>query len=690
MDGLVAVDLEERDGLSASEKLLFTARKRFDQCDKAEHDNRKDALDDIKFLNGEQWDPAIKAKRKNRPCLTLDRLNQFRRQVINDIRQNRPTIKVQGVDDKADPEVAKILSGLIKHIEYNSNADVATDTAADCAVSGGFGYFRITTDYCTDDGDEQDIFFRRIANPFTVYMDPDSQEPDNADARFAFVTEQLSRAAFKAQYPKAEALSVNLEGIGDNFQDWISEDSIRIAEYWVVEETEVPGPGKRKAKKRTVKCYKISGADVLEENVWPGRWIPIIPVLGEEVNIEGKRILRSLIRGAKDAQKLYNFWKSTEAELLQKSPKTPYVGAKGQFKGQEAKWASANVEDWPYLEYEPVDIRGTMVGPPQRVAFPGPPTGLIQAAAASSEDIMASLGMYHNTLGQQGNETSGRAIMARQREGDNATFHFTDNLVRAIRHAGRILVDLIPKIYDSERMVRILGEDGSEKIVKLNEIVVQDGIETVLNDVTVGRFDVVVSAGPSYATKRQEAAESMMAFVQAVPNAAAAISDLVAQNMDWPGAEKIAERLKKTLPPGLADETDEQGNPIQGQQPPPPEMVQAIQESQQIIAQLEEQLAMASQAVEDKAADREMELEKERIKADAEIKKAAITAQTDVVEQLLQQNAQLAQAQDLLAEELENLRALLAQQGSRGIEPVSMPYMESPEGLPPESFGEFQ
>lgn len=595
------------DKIKDENKFISTALKNWKLASDAEAENRESALDDLRFLNGEQWpDAVIKARREEgRPCLTINRLPGFIDQVVGDQRQNRPRIKVRPVDSQSDVQMAEIIEGLIRNIEYQSRAETVYDIAFEQAVSGGFGFFRILKKYNDDDVFEQDIYIKAIRNPFSVYIDPRSEEPDYSDAMFAFICEDMAKVEFEKRWPKKEASSTFEKGIGETYTEWYADDNIRVAEYWirkpvkktivqlsdgrVMEADEADGIIAESAppmqgmdmqpmpepvsivKRRTVDSYQvcqyfISAHEVLEgPNVWDGKYIPIVPVWGKELVVDGKRILRGLIRHAKDSQKMYNYWRTTVTEQVALAPKAPWLVTPEQIKGHEVQWQTANVKNHSYL------LLNATTGQqlPER-NFPAPvPQGAFTEAQVAVDDMKATTGIYDASLGNRGNETSGRAIIARQKEGDVATYAFTDNLSRSIAYAGRIIVDLIPKIYDTERIVRIRNTDDTEQFTPINKTMADEqGNPVLLNDITVGKYDVVVETGPSYSTQRTEAAESMMAFVQAVPNAAMLISDLIAKNMDWPGAAEIAERLKKTLPPGIAKE-EEGEEPIAP--PPPPE-----------------------------------------------------------------------------------------------------------------------
>jgi hypothetical protein len=629
------------------EELLTEAKQRFEHSATTERENRDAFVDDLAFYGGDQWPESVKRDRElqQRPCLMVNRMPQFVRQVTNDQRQNRPAVKVRPVDDNADVETAEILSGLVRHIESNSAADIAYDTAFFYSVAGGFGYYRVTTDYCNDKSFEQEIFIKQIPNPLTVYPDPDGRAPDGSDWKYCFITEEMPREQFKKLYPEEEGGWG--EGHGDT-KGWVTEDTVRMAEYFyeviekkklyrledgsVVTEKEKPAGAivvdERDAEFKSIKWTKLGGNSVLEKRDWAGKYIPIIPVYGDAVEIDGKRKLFSLMRFAKDPQRMLNYYRSTETELMALQPKAPWVMAEGQDEGYEDMWDRANQENFSSLIYKPTTFGDALLPPPQRVQFATPPTGVMQGAINAEQDLKATTGIHEAGLGEKSNETSGRAILARAKESDNATFHFIDNMTRSIRQCGRILVDLIPKVYDTPRVVRILGEDGSEQMKRVNEMT-QDKdkngnpIERIY-DMTVGQYDVAVAAGPSYTTKRQESAESMMQMVQANPEMMSVAGDLIVKSMDWPGAEDLAERLKKTLPPGLQDKDDDAPQL-------PPEVQQQMQEKDQMIQQLDQTVQAMSKELESKDIERER-LELDRMKVQGELQIKAQAAKPGVVQ----------------------------------------------------------
>ena len=590
------------------EDTLATMRARMTMAIGALGNSREAELDDLRFMAGSadnnyQWPSEVLSSRGStqgmtinaRPCLTINKLPQHVRQVTNEQRQNRPTGKVIPADDNADVEVAEVFNGMMRHIEYVSDADVAYDTACDNQVTYGEGYVRILTEYCDEATFDQDIRIGRIRNSFSVYMDPMIQDPTGADAQWCFITQDITKAEYERQFPDAKAISsIQDQGVGDpSLSQWLNEDVVRIAEYFYVHRepatlnlypdglTAFDGSREdkvarmlfgapvqtRRSDRKTIKWVKTNGYDVLEEQDWPGKWIPVVRVVGNEFEIDGELHISGLIRNAKDAQRMYNYWTSQEAEMLALAPKAPFIGYGGQFEGYEGQWKTANVNNWPYLEVnaDATDALGNPLPLPQRAPPPLAQTGLIQAKMGASDDIKSTTGQYDSSLGATSNERSGKAILAREKQGDTGTYHYVDNLARAIRHVTRQCIDLIPKIYDTARIARIIGLDGEVSMARIDpsqdvpvrKIEDEEGnvIEKVYNP-AVGKYDVVAVTGPGYMTKRQEAAEGMQQVLQGNPALWAVAGDLFVKNMDWPGAHEMAERLKKSIDPKLLADDD--------------------------------------------------------------------------------------------------------------------------------------
>lgn len=536
---------------------LATLRDRFRLAQEAIEEIHKEALEDFKFRLGEQWDAQVLQRRKQdgRPCYVVNRIPQFVRQVTGEQKKNRPAIQISPIGDGADIETAEIEQGLVRHIERTSDADEAYDTAFDHAVTGGFGYFRLLTDYVDDEGLDQEIRFAREPNPWAHYPDPRAKKRDYSDARFWLVVEQMPREDYERDYPASELAGLNdFSSVGDRAPGWLEKDSVRVAEYfWIEESTETIRKGQRSREKRVRKvCWcKTNGIEILEQQDIPGEYIPIVPVLGEELIVDGKRHLIGLVRFARTPQQLYNMWQSAMAESIALAPKAPFLATPAQVEGYEDTWDDALNSNYSYLPYNP-DPKAP--GPPQRQAVEAPIQAITEALAHADNDLKSTTGLYDPSLGAPGPEQSGKAILLRQKQGENSSFGFVDAMATAIRHAGRIILGWIPHYYDAARVVRVVNPDGTSKTVHINQpFVDDDGLRKVF-DLTVGKYDVAVSTGPSYQSMRQEAADSMLQLVQANPALMQVVGDLLVSNFDWPMADEIAERLKKLLPPQLQDQ----------------------------------------------------------------------------------------------------------------------------------------
>ena len=624
----------------SDQETLREIRQRFSSAVEFSATVRQEMLDDIRFARlGDQWSEAAKYDRnrpgKERPMLVVNRLLQFRDRVVNEIRQNTPSIRIRPVNDGADQETAEVLMGLVHHIQDNSNASIAYDTAVEWQVDAGLGYFRVRNDYIDDTSFDQDIFIDRIPDPMKVYFDPHSKQPDGSDAEWCIIAEEIGKDEFHRMYPDVDETSFEAAGNGD-MQGWYTKDSVRIAEYYYIEYDEAQeiydeetGRSRTIQPKRCMWC-KVTGDKILERTELPTKYIPVVPVIGHEIWVQGKRYLSGLIRNAKDAQRLYNYYLSANAENVALAPKAPFIGVAGQFE-TDPNWGRANKESVAYLEYDPVSIAGTPVGAPQRAMPPQASSAIMDAIRLAENDIMQSMGIYQPSLGAQSNETSGRALLLRQKQSETGNFHYQDNLNRSIRHCGRIIVDMIPKVYDRPRVARILGEDGTPRTVNLDPNLPQasvgtdnPAIDSIYNP-TIGQYDVVCDSGPSYATKRDEAANMMLALTQANPALFQSIGDLMMKNMDWPGAEEISKRLQMLLPPQLQQ--------MAGGDKVDPQVMQAQQMIEQMANQMEEMSAEMQQLRDQRAI---LLQEKEREWFDSETKRMEVEGKIMMTDSQLQ------------------------------------------------------
>lgn len=605
---------------------LKVMRKRHQHGVDRDEENRTHAREDLGFRSGDaQWDDGERKKREGlgRPTLSFNKSGAFIRQVTGDVRQNKPAIKVSPAGEGSRKEIAEAYAGLIRNIEQQSNAPYIYSQAADNSVTCGIGWFRITTDYSSDDSFEQDIRLKGIPNPLSVIDDPDAMELDRTDAMWRFVYSDIATDTFKEMYPKARV--IEFEKLDTNerneYGDWCRKDVMRIAEYWCKkpvtrtllllsdgqtcfedEYTPEKFGTATPVNKRTVKTFKVwqhivSGAEELEEpREWAGKFIPIIPVIGEEIWVDEKCVRKGLIRDAKDAMRAYNYARSTSIEVVALQPKAPITGTAAMFEGLEEFWKNAGNTALPYLPFNPDPTAPTLR--PERLAPPIPATGLMAEAEQANRDIQSTIGIYDPQLGAKSNETSGRAIMAREQQGDTGTFVWIDNLSLAIATAGRMLIDLIPKIYDTRRVVRVLSDDGQDQTITINHPVMgADDQQRIAHDpmkgfydLTIGKYDITVQAGPSFATKREQAATGMLELMKIFPNAAPILAPRLAKTQDWDKADEVAEDLNALLPPQLQKpKMGPDGQPIE--QPPPPPPPEVIAEQAKIAAMKDKQVA---------------------------------------------------------------------------------------------------
>jgi hypothetical protein len=646
MDGIMAEESTRKKN-TRQKKDLELAIQRFSDCVTAEKDDRILALDDIKFKHGEQWPDKVKTTREedDRPCLTMNRTARFVKHVVNDIRQIRPAIKIRAVDSISDPKTAEVMGGMIKAIEQSCNAEAAYDWAAEDAVTSGKGYFRITCDYIGPESFDKAIKIKRIRNRFSVYLDCDHKEPDGSDSKYGFVIESMHKDEFKKKYPNAKKGWTEIsDGIG--LENWYTNDNVQVAEYWALEEEtqklsmledgtvqwgvvedaiEV-----RDSARITLVQRIITGVEILEEKKYPWKYVPIIPVVGEERDIEGKIHYQGIVRDMKDPARQYNYMRSASVERIALTPKAPWVGPTGAFKSP--KWASANTKNYAFLEYDTEAVKEAGGVTPTRTMPPDVSPGITQEIMTSAEELKAVTGIYDAGLGDRSNEVSGVAIDARNNRSDITNFHYVDNLGRSLRHAGRVMVNMIPTIYDKARVVRILRPEGEEEAITVNQNAIDPKTQKSYNyDLTVGEYDVVVDIGPSYATQRQEAVSSMLEILKAFPEAVPVLGDVLAKNMDWADSDIVAKRLKLLLPPAVvADEN--------------PQVRQLMEKNQQIITQgkhyidyLEGQMRSLQQRLENKdgelnikAGELERKYEEMFLDYQADMNKLAIEFNRDV------------------------------------------------------------
>jgi hypothetical protein len=677
------------------EAFLTLARERFRTVVSVEAKLREDMLDDLRFRASDQWsEEALKDREEQgKPTLVINRIPQFIRQVLNSVRLSDLAVKVRPVDEGDDVAKADILQGLIRHIEDQSDASVAYTTAAEHQIGMGRGWWRILAEYEDERSFVQSLKIKRVRNPFSVYMDPAAVEVDGSDARYAFVTEDIPLDEFKERFGEGAAAihDGTFQGAGDSsISDWFPGGKVRVAEYYYVQtvrddlhlirwpdtgveqavfgselrkliaELKKAPPGliralpetiqKRSVERCTVRQALITGVDILEGNDdrtegrgWPGKWIPIIPVLGDEIDLNGRVDLRGMTRDAKDAQRAYNHAVSTLPEIANLLPRSPWIMAEGQDEGHEEQWAQANRRAYSSLKYKPVTIGGQLAPPPQRTpigADLGPVAAIIQQA---DNDLKTTMGLFEPSLGMRSAAQSGRAIVALQQQGETANSNFADNLMRAIRATGRILIDLIPHFYDVPRVVRIRGTDDSDHTVMVHagnapplpmdeqgQPVLPKGVEGIY-DLSVGKYDVTVSAGASTKTRKEEAFKVLSEFIRVYPAAFPILGDLLVKALDWPDAQAASERLKRSIPPEIRGEKEEPGEAPAI----PPEVQQQMQQLMQQLEQMGVELEEAKRIIQSK----QLEIE-----AQAELKNAELASRERIAEMQAQLGQLKAQA----------------------------------------------
>lgn len=639
-----------------NDKFLKTAHDRFQLCAEAEETQRQKSLEDWRFRIGEQWPDDIKAKRyqDGRPCLTMNRIPQFLSQITNEQRQQRPSPRVNPVGNGADKETAEILEGIIRHIEVRSDAEVPRDTAFEQMVTGGIGHYRIMTEY-DGDGFEQEICICKIPDPFKVFTDPAAVEEGRCDAKFRFIIEDLTPEQYREKYPKSEMSSLddwNAAGIRSPL--WFPKGNVRVAEYYYIEEEKttiyqledgsvveelpkgVNPVNQRDRKTCHVKWAKINAAEVLDERDIPGEYIPVISVIGREAVVDGHKEQEGLVRFMKDPMRQYNYFQSAATEGIALAPKAPFVMAEGQDEGYEQQWAMANVANFSSLKYKPISVGGSVLGAPQRSTAEPPIQAMMLMVRQADMDLKNASGLTDPNLGMSKADQSGEAIKALQSQGQIANVNWTDNLARSIRVEGKILLGMITHIYDTPRVMRIIDPDGS-----VRQVVTHVGPEqapdaqamltqeiTKIYDLSVGDYDVAVSVGPSYQTKRQQSADSMINLAKVVPQVAQVAGDLLVGNMDFPGADQIAERLKSLLPPQVLSGDD-----------PKTQLAQAQAQLQQTAAQFQQLSGLLQQQheiIQGKQVENAARIEIEKMKVEAQIAVAEINTKAQDARQRLE------------------------------------------------------
>ena len=587
--------------MAKEQDIITEALHRFETAADSWQETYDLALGDVAFIDEPegQWDETSKNNRKNRPCLTFDKLSASVDRIVGSQFANMPSIKVRAAEE-GDENIAEVFQGLIRQIDQRGLK--AFKTAYKFAVKGGWGCFLIDHDYIDDVSLNQDIIIREIKNPFSVLIDPVVQAQSVEEARYGFVFEDIERDEFERMYPeaKSEGSQSDFESTG-NFDSWVSQDYVRVADYYrivtqetrlvqlsdgrvvdysqiesIADELNLNGItlGKeRRVQMRKLERYKLTALEVLEEIECVGRYIPIVPVFGKTTNVDGTFFSRGIVQKAKDAQKMYNYARSVAVEVTALTPKQPYLVTPGMIKGHEERWRNMMTSSDPVMFFN--FDQGQK--PFREAPAQGSPA-LSQDAQLASADIQATTGIFEANLGQQGNETSGVAIRGRQFQGELTNYEYADQLSDSMELAGKICIDLIPKIYDTERQIRILGEDETEEVIAVNKPLqdMQTGEFILTNDLSVGHYDIKMATGPSFSTRKQETAEQLSQIIAQNPDMSQLVGDILFKNLDLVGGDEVISRLRSAgVKAGIIEPDEQEALALQ----------QQMQQQQQIEAQ---------------------------------------------------------------------------------------------------------
>lgn len=603
-------------------------------------DNRKAALEDKKFVAGEQWDPNVLQQRTGLPCLTINTIPQFTAQVVGDWRLNRVAVKVLPAED-GDRNVASVRADLIRAIETQSRASRVYDNSFESMVQCGDGAFRVAVQYANEDVFDQEISLQSIEDALSVVWDRLSIDPTGKDARHCFVDDVIPLNEFERRWPDEDpSMLSDTDHRLLQSEGWCDHGTVRVTEHWRMIERkrliamfedgsihdiesgnfdELSQKHGKPVKTRNAPCryaqmHLITGHAILAGPYeWKMSRLPIIRMSGRTVSVGDKRVRFGLVRFMKDAARLRNFWRSINAEQLGYAPKAQWMATESAVEGREDSIRKAHMTRDPLLIFNDEAVFGQNV---QRVDPPQLQMALLNEAQINTQDLKDVTGIHDASLGIKSNETSGRAIMARQREGDVASITYYDNGNAAILEAGDVINQLIGQIYDGTRIVRIIGEDEATRLVAIN-----DPMNPESPNLAVGKYDVAVTTGASFTTRRVEAAQAMMEAVQVYPEMMQVAGDLIAKAQDWPGAEELADRLRKTIPPQLLSPKEQQEMAEDGQPVMDPAVMQqvaAMQEQAQQVMQELEQLKQRNLILETKAEVEAKRLEIEEFKAETD------------------------------------------------------------------------
>lgn len=677
-------DKLDLDLLTGDDKILAEAKNRFSHAEAWEADYRRAYLDDLKMdladaVNMYAWPNAVRRNRDidQRPCLTVNKIHQHNLHIINNSKQNKPSIKIHPTGGDATAEAADVFEGVIRYIEYQSNAQAAYDKATEYQVRAGMGYWRVVTAYASEDVSpeafNQEIFIRTVKDPLNVYLDNDITEVDGSDAHWGFIFDNVPIEEFNKKYPKYKNPPTT-PNLGESSNNWVTVDHVRVAEYYrkvehkttvvaftdpagqvqVLKKKDIPAEllvpllqdpttKTREVTDPEVEWFLIVGNEIVERSTWPGKYIPIVRIIGEESIVDGELDRKGHTRSMLDPQRIYNYWTSAAVEFVALQGKQPYVAPASAIEGYETYWQTANKVNYSVLPYKDKDDDGNPIAAPQREQAPQFAPAYITGMQVAANEMQMVSGQYQAVMGEPGNETSGRAINQRQRQGETATYHFIDNLAHGIRYTGKILLDLIPKIYDTPRVLSILAENGDVSTINLDpkaELAHEVKKNKLTSEVSmifnpsVGRYDVQADIGPNYGTRREEAFNAFSQIAAQSPQMMSLVGDLLFKAADFPGADTIAERLRRMVP---AQALGEEG-------PPEVKQLQAqLQQMQQVTTKLFEELATTRGELKNKDRD-----------TDAKVYDAITTRMKVLMPQILDPHTIAVEVAQLMLEEKQN------------------------------------
>lgn len=624
-----------------TEKLIQRAQKQFKSFIDWEGTFRSSFQDDVRFANGDadnqwQWDGTVLQSRKDCPSMTINMTWIHCALVQNEIKKNPPAITVRPVGGGATMKSAEVYGGLIREISRASDAINIYLKASESLVQGGVGYWRVLTEYEAEDSFDQVIRIRSVRSPLGVALDPDAKEPSGADSNWGMIFEDVKNDLLEDEYEKYKDVVGAENAIAANVAaaDWKNEGYTRVAEWYEKDKFQDqllgftdPDSGqfttaflgdikdgeikqrilsdvrtqKRAVTRSRICWYKIFGDKIVDYREVPGKkYIPIVRVVGQETIIDGNLDRKGIVRGLKDTQRNMNYWVSAGAMQVALQTNVPWVGPAAAFENIK-QWEDANRGRYAYLPYNHRDDQDEIIPPPSRPNPPVMATAYIQGIQIATQQFKDISGQHEATLGKQDNAESSLAIRARQGQGETSTFHFPNALAQGVAHTGRIILDMAPEVYDTPRLIRISNADMTQSEVNVDPRAPEAHAETDKPDeentteVTwnpkIGRYEVEAEAGPSYQTQREWTADALGGLLSQNKELWQVIGDYYADNLDFPGAEQMAERIRRTMNPAILGK---------GPSPNEQKLQQQIEQGQKLMQSLMETLAKKQKELDDK------------------------------------------------------------------------------------------